>query len=134
MRASRLKRTIAIATACVLPLFAPSWGLSKANKEKTYPEQGKVLKMRMPGPDDASGADVTTQRNGRRTQVSAAGGPIYQISAETKIYEFQSRSPKDRLEIGAEIQFRIYGDFAYIKLGDKEAKYRIVIIELRPAK
>jgi hypothetical protein len=134
MAASRSARIIAITAATVLILFAPSWGLSKANKEKTHPEQGKVLKMRMPGPDDASGADVTTQRNGRRTQVSPAGGPIYQISAETKIYEFQSRSPKDRLEIGVQVQFRIEGDFAYIKLGDKEAKYRIVGIELKPAK
>jgi len=134
MTASRFARIKAITAVIVLILLAPSWALSKPKKEKTYPEQGKVLKMRMPGPDDASGADVTTQRNGRRAQVSPAGGPIYQISTETKIYEFQSRSSKDRLEIGAQVQFRIDGDFACIEVGDKEAKYRIVGIELKPAK
>ncbi len=134
MARRKFERIEIIAALTVLVLFASNCGLSKDKKERTYPEQGKVLKMRLPGTDDASGADVTTQRNGRRTQVVPAGGPIYEISTETKNYEFQSRSPKDRLEIGADVQFRIDGDFAYIKAGEKEAKYRVVDIELKPTK
>ena len=131
MRTNRRVRFVA--TFAWIVLFASPPGFSQKKKESTYPEQGSVTQVRRPTLDEALGERIVTHGDGSQTRLVANGGPVYKIVGDTRVYEFQLRSAKDRLDIGSQIWFRIAKDYAYVQQGRKEGKFLVLSIGLKSA-
>lgn len=92
---------------------------------KTYPVSGKVVAVHVaeqnrfiPGYDNGGGAKSAGVSVKDRQQV-------YRVETVDRYYELEGGS-REALEVGAEIAFRLEKGRAFVKLGDKEKKLRII--------
>jgi hypothetical protein len=114
-------------------LSAHLGALAKDKEPKTYPEHGTIVATKTQ--EQSFTTPVYTDPYGK-TQggVSLTSRrPVYRIETDTKFYEMEGARNKP-LALGDTIQFRLEKEWAYVQLGDKEEKLRIVAVELRQNK
>ena len=91
---------------------------------KTYPEHGTVVDLRT-----EAAADPTlnyADPYGKRL-------PVYRIETENKVYKLEGKKKdKNAFSRGDTVQFRLEKDWAYVHRGDKEQKFRVLAVELKP--
>jgi hypothetical protein len=105
--------------------------LPKAKNPKTYPEHGTVLAMRTTERSYTTGVYTDPQGKTHGGNSYSARRPVYRIETEKMFYELEG-TKKEQLPIGGTVDFRIEKDKAYIQRGDKEDKFRVVGVELKP--
>lgn len=117
---------------CFLPVV-PLGALPKDKQPKTYSEIGKVVALKTA--EQPHTTPVYTDPYGK-----THGGistvrrlPIFRVETDTKFYDLEGKR-KDVLNLGDTVEFRLEKEWAYVRQGDKEKKFRVVGIELKEGK
>ena len=112
MRDSSTRRRTHTILCCFVYLAACSAAWSQDKAAKDYPEQGKVIAHTV------------------SAKTTSAGVPVYRVETEKRIYEFEGKD-ESKLAVGGTIPFRIEGDWAYVRQGDKQEKFRVIDTQLK---
>ena len=126
----KLRGLYALVVTCSIVSVATA-AFPKAKNPKTYPEHGTVLAMHTTERSYTTGVYTDPQGKTHGGNSYTSRRPIYRVETEKLFYELEG-SRKEQLPIGAAVDFRIEKDKAYIQRGDKEDKFRVVGVELKP--
>jgi hypothetical protein len=119
---------------CLYLLLAlPASAMPKDAQPKSYPETGKVVALKTA--EQPHSTPVYTDPYGKtHGGVSTVRRlPVFRVETATKSYDLEGKR-KDVLNLGDTIDFRIDKEWAYVRQGDKEKKFRVVGIELKEGK
>jgi hypothetical protein len=120
---------------CCLFFIAGRTGAWAKDKEpKTYPEMGTIIARRTQ--EQTTTTPVYTDPQGK-TWGGVSGIrrlPVYRIETDTKFYELEGRNKRHTLTLSDPIRFRLEKEWAYVQLGNKEDRFRVVTVELKPTK
>ena len=110
-----ISRTVMISGSVLALLCAVAGASAKdAAKEKSYPVHGKVVTAHVEGEAVGSAGIVGTVNRW-----------VYRVDCGDLYYELRGKG-KPSLTIGQDIEFRLEKQNAYLKLEQKETKYKVV--------
>jgi hypothetical protein len=101
--------------------------------QKTFPERGTIVAMHVADRSFTTGMYTDPYGKTHGGNSIRVKNPVYRVETETKFYELEGRK-KNQLVFGEAVQFRIQKELAYLQRGDKEQKFRVVAVELKPTK
>jgi hypothetical protein len=98
----------------------------------SYAEKGKVVAVRVDERTDY--VPISPPDSKGRTQGGEAfvhRRHVYRVETEENIYDLEGNKDPT-LRVGDAVEFRIEGETAHVRVGEKEKKYRIITTHSKP--